>query len=188
MASSSPAWVVDLATRPSRFFQSLVLLLHGLALLALLQAAGLPAPVRLLLAAVVAGMAAAQLRHERRQALRLREAGEEWWLERPGRRGMARLVRARTWRWLVVMELAGEWQGRRWREPIVVWADAVAPDDFRRLRVRLRCGAKPGAPAAAEPAGKSGAVAGPASSGRAGPVAATTRQARGGASKRTAAS
>lgn len=149
MTLSSTAWVVELATRPSRFQQGLTLLLHSLALLALLRAGGLPWPPRLALALLVALAAVLAVRAERRRREYLREAGEEWWLESRGRSGMVRLVRARTWRYLVVVDFAGEGQGRRRRERLVIWPDAVAPDDFRRLRVRLRCGPLPGRPDAA---------------------------------------
>lgn len=146
MTLSSTAWVVELATRPSRFHQGLTLALHALALLALQRAGGLPWALRLALAGGVLLSAWLALRAERRRGEFLREAGEEWWLERGGRAGMVRLTRARTWRYLLVVEFAGEWQGRRWREHLVIWPDAVAPDDFRRLRVRLRCGPLPGRP------------------------------------------
>lgn len=149
MTLSSTAWAVELATRPSRFQQGLTLLLHSLALLALLQSGGVPWPLRLVVGALVVLAAVLSLRAERRRREYLREAGEEWWLECNGRSGMMRLVRARTWRYLVVAEFAGEWQGRRRREHLVIWPDAVAPDDFRRLRVRLRCGPLPGRPDAA---------------------------------------
>lgn len=148
MGSFSPAWAVELSTRPSRFHLGLILVLHTLALLALQQAGGLPWPLRLALAGVVLLSAALAWRRERRRGESLREAGEEWWLESRGRRGMVRLVRARTWRYLVVADFEGEWQSRRWREHLVVWPDAVSPDDFRRLRVRLRCGPVPGRPVA----------------------------------------
>lgn len=144
MTSFSPAWVVELATRPSRFQQCLTLALHALALLALQQAEGLPWPLRLVLAGGVVLSAALGVRSERRRGEFLREAGDEWWLECRGRSGMVKLSRARTWRYLVVAEFEGEWQGRRRREHLVLWPDAVAPDDFRRLRVRLRCGPVPG--------------------------------------------
>lgn len=147
MASSSPAWAVELATRPSRFHQGLILVLHALALLALLQAGGLPAWLRLAVATAVLASAWLAWRGERGRGDILREVGEQWWLEGGDHRGMATLVRARAWRYLVVMDFAGEWQGRRWRRQLVIWPDAVAPDDFRRLRVRLRCGAVPGRPA-----------------------------------------
>ena len=157
---SSPAWVVELATRPSRFQQGLTLLLHALALLALQQAGGLPWPLRLALAGGVLLSAVLAWRGERRRGEFLREAGEEWWLECRGRRGMVRLTRARTWRYLVVVDFAGEWQGRRWREQLVLWPDAVAPDDFRRLRVRLRCGPVPGRPEEAPGKARQSAPAG----------------------------
>jgi hypothetical protein len=88
---------------------------------------------------------------------RLRLVGEEWWLETGGRRGMLRQRRARAWRWLVVLELEGQWQGRRWRQKVVVWPDSVSADAFRRLRVWLRLARRRGEERPA-PAGKPGAI------------------------------
>lgn len=138
MSSSSPTWDVDLVLGPSRFFLGLCAALHGAALLALAQS-DLPAGLAPGLAFLVLVAAALALRAELARAARLRAVGEEWWLESGGRRGMVRLRRGRAWRWLVVMDLEGEWQGRRWRERVVAWPDAVMPDAFRRLRVQVRC-------------------------------------------------
>lgn len=137
MTSSSPAWDVDLDVGPSRLFRGLTAALHGAALLAL-ASSGLPQGA--LAVALPAVLAAAILawRAEGRVSARLRLVGEEWWLETGGRRGMLRQRRGRAWRWLVLLELEGEWQGRRWREKVVVWPDSVTGDAFRRLRVWLR--------------------------------------------------
>lgn len=142
MNSSSPAWRVDLGTSPSRIFISLSLALHGAALLALGQS-GLDGSLRLALGLVIGVAAALAWRSERQRTVILREAGEEWWLDNGRRRGMVRLRHSSVWRYLVVMEFAGDPEDRRWRERVVVWPDSVAPDDFRRLRVRLRCGKRP---------------------------------------------
>lgn len=155
MNSSSPAWRVDLGTTPSRFFLRLSLALHGAALFALFQT-GAGWALRLALGVVIIAAAALAWRAERRRTVILREAGEEWWLDNGRRRGMVRLRRSSVWRYLVVMEFAGDPEGRRWRERVVVWPDAVAPDDFRRLRVRLRCGPRPRPPVAAPSAHRLG--------------------------------
>lgn len=147
MRSSSPAWAVELTLAPSRLARGLSLFLHLLALVALGQAGALPAALRLALAVIVLVAAWRAWRAEAAGELRLREVGEEWWLERGPRRGVLRLRNAHAWRWLVVLDLAGEWQGRRWRERVVVWPDAVPPDAFRRLRVRLLCAPRATAPA-----------------------------------------
>lgn len=147
MDSFSPAWRVDLGTSPSRFFIRLSLVLHGAALLALGQT-GLDWSLRLALGLGIGVAATLAWRAERQRSVILREAGEEWWLDNGCRRGMVRLRRSSVWRYLVVMEFAGDPEGRRWRERVVVWPDSVAPDDFRRLRVRLRCGTRPSLAAA----------------------------------------
>lgn len=138
MSSSSPIWDVELSLGPSRFCLGLIVTLHGAALLALARS-HLPAGLAPLLALAVVVAAWRAFRAERARDARLRAVGEEWWLETGGRRAMVRLRRGRAWRWLVVMDLEGEWRGRRWRERIVAWPDAVSPDAFRRLRVRVRC-------------------------------------------------
>lgn len=137
MNSSSPAWDVDLDVGPSRLCLGLTVVLHGAALAALAGSA-LPARGLGLAAVVVLAAAALAWRAESGVAARLRLVGEEWWLETRGRHGMVRQRRGRAWRWLVVLELEGEWQGRRWREKVVVWPDSVDGDAFRRLRVWLR--------------------------------------------------
>lgn len=139
MTSFSPAWVVELDTRPSDICQRLTVILHGLACLAVWQAGGMPGTWRVLLIVglVVSGMVSCK--GERSRRIRLRDAGEEWWLDTEGRQGMVRLRRGRSWRWLAVMEFRGEWKERPWRQRVVVWPDSVEPDAFRRLRVRLRC-------------------------------------------------
>lgn len=143
MSSSSPIWDVELSLGPSRFCLGLIVTLHGAALLALACSHLPPGLVPLLALAVVAAAWLA-FRAERARDARLRAVGEEWWLETGGRHAMVRLRRGRAWRWLVVMDLEGEWMGRRWRERIVAWPDAVSPDAFRRLRVRVRCAPRRG--------------------------------------------
>lgn len=166
MRSSSPAWAVDLAVVPSRLARGISLFLHLLALVAVTATGGLPLSLRLVVAAGVVLAAALAWRAEGARVLRLREVGEEWWLERGARRGMMRLRNAHAWRWLVVLELAGEWQGRRWRERVVVWPDAVPPDAFRRLRVRLLCGPRRSLPPRPRRAPAAGQVPAPADGGR----------------------
>lgn len=166
MSSFSPAWAVDLDTRPSRVHRRLILLLHLLAGLAVLQAGGLAWLLRGPLLLAIAAAGAIAWREAGTGELRLREAGEEWWLDTGARRGMVQLRRGRAWRWLVVMEFRGEWQGRPWREHVVVWPDAVPVDDFRRLRVRLRC---------APPAPRKGATTGTAADARPAPRRADSR-------------
>lgn len=137
MASFSPAWDVDLDVGPSRLCRLLTAALHGAALLAL-ATSGLPRWAMAVTAVAVLVAAALAWRAEDAVAYRLRLVGEEWWLETGGRRGMVRQRGGRVWRWLVVLELEGEWLGRRWREKVVVWPDSVNADAFRRLRVWLR--------------------------------------------------
>lgn len=158
MSSSSPAWDVELLLGPSRFCLGLTAALHGAALLAL-ASSRLPAGLAPGLAVAVLVAAWLALRAELRRDARLRAVGEEWWLESGDRRGMVKLRRGRAWRWLVVMDLEGEWQGRRWRERIVAWPDAVSPDAFRRLRVLVRCAPRRAEESAAARASASSAPA-----------------------------
>jgi hypothetical protein len=137
LASSSPGWDVDLVVSPSRLHRCLTAALHGAALLALADSA-LPGWGLALAGGTVAAAGVLAWRAEGRVAARLRLVGAEWWFEGGGRRGMLRQRRARAWRWLVVLDLEGKWQGRRWRQRVVVWPDSVSVDAFRRLRVWLR--------------------------------------------------
>lgn len=141
MSSFSPVWRVDLALRPSRSAQAVLLLLHIVAALAVLLANlfwWLQAVLLLAIAALFL-----QAWHQEQSRLSLREQASDWWLETPKRAGHAELVSSQVWRYIVVMDFRCQDEGGAWRQKVVVWPDAVAPDVFRRLRVRLRHGALP---------------------------------------------
>lgn len=141
MDSSSRAWRIDLRLSPSRFLLALTVLLHLAAAGALLSS-GLPYPLKglLLLCLLVSGLLSC--RDGRRGAV-LRERASDWWLETAERAGAVELVQARVWRYLVVMDFRGDAEGRAWRPRLVIFPDAVAADEFRRLRVSLRYRALP---------------------------------------------
>lgn len=141
MSSSSPVWRVDLRLRPSRIAFFLLGFLHLAAALAVLRA-GLPFWLQLLLAGIVL-LAAHEYRREQRQALILSEQGMGWWLETAVRSGHAELISSQVWRYLVVMDFHARDEKGTWRQRVVVLPDAVTPDVFRRLRVRLRYGTLP---------------------------------------------
>lgn len=142
MNSFSPVWRVDLRIRPSRFFLGLLLTLHLLAALAVLWAA-LPLVLQFALLAGIAVMAWRCWRYESKLFIVLREQAGDWWLESDGRSGAVELRRCQVWRYLVVMDFCGrDDQGRR-HHRLVIFPDALAPESFRRLRVRLRHGALP---------------------------------------------
>lgn len=142
MSSFSPVWRVDLRLRPSRIAFFLLGLLHLAAALAVLCAA-LPVWLQAILLAAIFLLALRACRREQGQALILREQGTDWWLENGTRVGHAELLSSQVWRYLVVMDFRVQDEQGVWRQHVVVLADAVAPDVFRRLRVRLRYGALP---------------------------------------------
>ncbi len=142
MSSFSLVWRVDLRLRPSRIAFFLLGLLHLAAALAVLRAA-LPLWLQLPLLAGIFLLALYGWRREQGQALVLREQGTDWWLENGNRAGHAELVSSQVWHYLVVMDFLAQDEQGVWRQRVVVLADAVAPDVFRRLRVRLRYGALP---------------------------------------------
>ncbi|HET8731635.1 MAG TPA: protein YgfX [Moraxellaceae bacterium] len=143
MASFSPAWAVEIDAQPSSFYRRLLVIVHLLACLAVWLAGGMPVEWRLILIAGVVMAGVFACRAARQCRIRLRDVGEEWWIDTGHRKAMVRLCRGRCWRWLAVMEFRGEWKGRPWRQHVVVWPDSVDPDAFRRLRVRMRCAKGP---------------------------------------------
>lgn len=147
MSSSSPAWRVELRPRPSRFLLGVLAVLHGAAALAVLVADLLPFLKAVLLIVVLVLLAGAWRRERAANTLWVAERDEDWWLRAGARRGRAQLVGRRVWRYLVVLDFRCEGGGRRWRQRVVVLPDAVPPDTFRRLRIRLRHGRRldPGA-------------------------------------------
>lgn len=142
MSSFSPVWRVDLRLRPSRIAFFLLGFLHLAAVLSVLRA-GLPLWLQLFLLAGIVLLAVHEYRREQRQDLILREQGTDWWLETESRVGHAELVSSQVWRYLVVMDFRAQDEKGTWRRRVVVLPDAVTPDVFRRLRVRLRYGAFP---------------------------------------------
>ncbi|MGH8492271.1 MAG: protein YgfX [Moraxellaceae bacterium] len=142
MSSFSPVWRIDLKLRPSRISQGILLLLHLAAALAVLQA-GLSLRLQILLWLVITLLAVLGLRQEQRRQYIVREQGSDWWLETAARMGHAELVSSQVWRFLVVMDFRAQDERGIWRQRVVVLPDAVVPDAFRRLRVRLRHGALP---------------------------------------------
>lgn len=146
MNSSASVWRPILEPRPSRIKRSLLILFYFLALVSLFQAA---LPLHWLLAAfaawlVLLGLEFSRWRHDPRIVL-LHERTGDWWLaDHSGKAARMRLMKAMVWRYLVVLDFrALERAGPR-RCRIVLFADSVPADDFRRLRVRLLQGPPPG--------------------------------------------
>lgn len=142
MNSFSPVWRVDLRIRPSRFYLALLLTLHLLAALAVWWTA-LPRILQLALLAGIAVIAWLVWQRERRLFIVLREQACDWWLDVGGRSGPVELRRCQVWRYLVLMDFSGHDEKGRWHRRLVIFPDALAPESFRRLRVRLRYGALP---------------------------------------------
>lgn len=142
MDSFAHGWRVDLQLSPSRFLLCLIPALHLLAALAVLRA-NLPWIFQGLLLAAIIVLGFSSWRKERGRSLILREQSLGWWLESEVRQGSAELRRSQVWRYLVVMDFRGQDEKGVWRQRVVVLPDAVSPDTFRRLRVRLRHGALP---------------------------------------------
>jgi transposase len=141
--SFAHGWRVDLQLSPSRFLLSLIPVLHLLAALAILHA-DLPLLFQGVLLILIALFCFFSWRQESRRSLILREqATADWWLECGTCTGRAELYYSHVWRYLVVMNFRGHDDKGIWRQRVVVFADAVSPDTFRRLRVRLRHGALP---------------------------------------------
>lgn len=139
-------WRPILEPHPSRIKRSLLILVHLLAAVALLQAV---LPLQWQLTALAAWLVLlvlelASWRHESRTVV-LQERLGDWWLaDHAGGTARMRLVRSMVWRYLVVLDFrALEKTGPR-RRRVVLFADSVATDDFRRLRVRLLQGPPPG--------------------------------------------
>lgn len=144
MDSSSNAWRADLHLRPSRIFLFLTTLLHAAALIALMQS-GLPVPWRWSLAGALAVSLFMSWRCEaRKEGTVVREQREDWWLHTGMHEGGATLRRVQVWRYLAVLDFLGHDERGSWRERVVILPDAVAPDEFRRLQVRLRYGSPTG--------------------------------------------
>jgi hypothetical protein len=140
LSLSAHVWQVDLRLRASRFFLSLIFLLHCAALMALLQTALTSAwcwPLAVLLAA----SCALACRQERKATgMVLCEQVEGWWLEAAQRQSHATLQRSQVWRYLVVLDFLCKGEDKVWRQRVVIFPDTVSADSFRRLRVRLRYG------------------------------------------------
>lgn len=146
MNSFASVWRPILEPRPSRIKRSLLILFYFLALVSLLQAV---LPLHWLLAAfavwlVLLGLEFSSWRHDPRIVL-LHERTGDWWLaDHAGETARMRLMKAMVWRYLVVLDFrALERAGPR-RCRVVLFADSIATDDFRRLRVRLLQGPPPG--------------------------------------------
>lgn len=139
-------WRPILEPRPSRIKRGILILVYLLAAMALLQAV-LPLQWQLTALAawcVLLVLELASWRHEPRTVV-LQERIGDWWLaDDAGSTARMRLVRSMVWRYLVVLDFrALEKTGPR-RRRVVLFADSVATDDFRRLRVRLLQGPPPG--------------------------------------------
>lgn len=139
-------WRPILEPHPSRIKRCLLILVYLLAAVALLQAV-LPLQWQLTALAawcVLLALELASWRHESRTVV-LQERIGDWWLaDHAGGTARMRLVRSMVWRYLVVLDFrALEKTGPR-RRRVVLFADSVTPDDFRRLRVRLSQGPPPG--------------------------------------------
>lgn len=146
MNSSGSVWRPILEPRPSRIKRSLLILFYCLAAVALLQAV---LPGYWLLAGgtawlVLLVLELASWRHDP-GVVALHERTGDWWLaHHSGTTARMCLMRAMVWRYLVVLDFrALEKTGPR-RCRVVLFADSVAADDFRRLRVRLLQGPPPG--------------------------------------------
>lgn len=137
------AWQPDCRLQPSRWLWRYLVAVHGLAVLAVAQAA-LPAPwPSLLLALAVPGLAVSLWWYRRRvwpgrrpQDVRaFRFERDQWWLQTGNGRWLAaELAQARLLPfWLQLKFRTG--QGTRW---LMVWPDQLPATEFRRLRVFLR--------------------------------------------------
>lgn len=144
MDSFAQGWRVDLQLAPSRFLLCLIPALHVLAALAVLRA-NLPLFLQGVLLTAILLLGVFSWHKEYRRALVLREQAQDWWLESETRQGRVVLQRSQVWRYLVVMDFCGQDEKGSWRQRVVILPDALAPDSFRRLRVRLRHGALPAA-------------------------------------------
>lgn len=140
-------WRPILEPRPSRIKRGVLILVYLLAVMALLQAV---LPLQWQLTAVAAWLVLlvlelASWRHDPSSVVVLQERIGDWWLaDHAGGTARMRLVRSMVWRYLVVLDFrALEKTGPR-RRRVVLFADSVATDDFRRLRVRLLQGPPPG--------------------------------------------
>jgi hypothetical protein len=143
--SSSPVWRVELRLRPSRILLSLSLGLHLAAAVALWRS-GLGLFLQLAGTALVLILLWCSWRQEQRRAgFVVREEEGAWGLQAGHWQGRAELLRSQVWRYLVVMDFRVVDEGRSRRQRVVVLPDAVSADVFRRLRVRLSYGRRPGA-------------------------------------------
>lgn len=141
-------WRVDLQLRASHTAFALIIFLHLAAAFALLQssvplelASWLQVWCRGSLLVVLALSLVLSCRQQGRQAgITVREQSVAWWLQTDAHAGVAELMHAQVWRWLVVMDFRWHDGARPRRQRVVVLPDAVTPDTFRRLRVRLRHG------------------------------------------------
>lgn len=134
MSSSLHVWRADLAPRPSRFLLGLVAILH-LAAAGAMLASALPFPAQSALLLLILVSAFHAWRHELSvRGLRLLEQAGGWCLIEKDRAIPVTLSRVRVWRYLVLLDI--EAADRRQR--LVLLPDALSPDVFRRLRVRLK--------------------------------------------------
>lgn len=134
-------WRVDFSLQFSRIFLVLVLLVHGLALFAVTVTDIHYGWCFLLWGAILLSSLWACYGVKDTQNTVVREQIGRWWVEQKGYQGAAELLGYHVWRYLVVMRFCC-WQenGKAKRIRVIVWPDAVSPDTFRRLRVRLRYG------------------------------------------------
>lgn len=138
MNSFSPVWRADLRLRPSRLFLALSLALHLAAMVAVFASNLSVWSCLALVVALAISFCLSWWQELRKDGLIVRERENDWWLQDSAPGGCAELRRSQVWRYLVVMDFAGRDEGRCWRRRVVLLPDAVAPDAFRRLRVRLR--------------------------------------------------
>jgi hypothetical protein len=139
--SSLPVWRVDLVLKPSRIFLAIGSGLHlGAMMSVLLSELSMPLQAALLLSVLLS------LNHVRRvecrkDADRVHEREDGWWLQSGSRAGVVSLSSSSVWRYLVLMDFRGRDQhGRKWRQRIVILPDTVPAATFRRLRIRLQYG------------------------------------------------
>ncbi|HEX6591189.1 MAG TPA: protein YgfX [Moraxellaceae bacterium] len=134
MSSSLHVWRADLSPRPSRFLLCLAAVLHIAAAGAMLASA-LPWPAQALLMLLILFSAFHAWKVELSvRGLRLLEQGGGWYLIENDKAIPVTLSRVRVWRYLVLLDI--EMADRRQR--LVLVPDALPPEVFRRLRVRLK--------------------------------------------------
>lgn len=125
---------ISLAVIPSRYMTVYLSLVHGVAVLAIVQMAlpwwqRLIAVLLLLTVYVVSSRGLAGTR-------RIEYRSEQWLLWRGDQQLLVGLDAATVWPWLIVLNFRDALTGRRYH--CTLWSDSAESDLLRRLRVLLR--------------------------------------------------